>query len=684
MQLVCPIILRGWYAVDFLWGENMRSINSAVTIFLALLIPLAVAGQGKRWEAIPDSELSMRSPKVEANADAEVLFWEVRIVDDYNQRAGWKTVLNHHLRLKIFTERGREMNSKVDITYGNVSDVSERLDVKDIIARVVKPDGTAVELKNEDIFDREVVRGNGIKFKAKSFAVPSITVGSIIEYKWKEIRSGSYNYSRIELAREFPVQYVKYYIRPAMNVPIGIRLHSIKTDGQFREESPNVYSTTMTNVPSVKNEPNMPSEYRIKPWVLVYYDNDNANQSAEDYWKERGRDRYDKFKGKLKVNDEFKKAAVEAIGDAVAPEEKLRRIYDRCVRGFQNVFDDASGLTPDQLADFKPNGSLSEALKRGKGGWLDKQAVFATMAMAAGFDVRMVAASSKLEPTLDRNQANDYFIRYVMVAVKLGDDWRFFSPSSTYTPFGMIPDMVEGQFALILDGEPVWRQLPVAGPSDSVVKRTARLNLTADGGLEGDLEIAFSGHAAAAQREFLDDDADTEREEYIRDWIKGRIGDQTEVTSIEIVNLLEHQTNLIWRCKIRNPAYAEKTGKRSFVRTNIFTKVAGPKFVSAYRAYDIQFPYAWSEIDDISIVLPDGSAVESVESPEPINDKTFGTRYSAEIKLSENRREIIYKRAVSIGNDGLLSFSRDNYVSIKELFDLMHLADSRSVVLKNE
>ncbi len=662
----------------------MRFINSIITISLALLIPLAVAGQSKKWDPIPDSELSMSSPKVEANADAEVLFWEVRIVDDYYQRSGWKSVLNHHLRLKIFTERGRELNSKVDITYGNVSEVSERLSVKDIVARVIKPDGTSVELKDEDIFDREVVRGNGIKFKAKSFAVPAISVGSIIEYKWKEIRSGIYNYWRLELAREFPVQYVKYYIRPALNVPVGIRLHSIKTDGQFREESPNVYSTTMTNVLSVKTEPNMPSEYQIKPWVLVYYDNDNAYQSAEGYWKERGRDQYERYKGRLKVNNDFKKAAAEAIGDAVAPEEKLRRIYDRCVRGFQNVFDDASGLTPDQLDDFKPNGSVAEALKRGKGGWLDKQAVFATMAMAAGFEVRMIAASSRLEPTLDRNQANDYFIRYPMVAVKIGNDWRFFSPASSYTPFGMIPSMVEGQYALILDSEPVWRQLPVAGPSESVVKRTARLKLNADGDLEGDLEIAFSGHTAAAQREYLDDDSDTEREKYVRNWIKVKIGDQTEVTSIVIENLLDHESQLIWRCKIRSPAYAERTGKRSFVRTNILNKVTGPKFASAYRAYDIQFPYAWSEVDDISIVLPDGATVESVESPDPVSDKTFGTRYAAEIKLSENRREIIYKRTVSIGNDGLLSFSRDNYPSIKELFDLMHLADSRSVVIKNE
>ncbi len=653
-------------------------------IILALLLALTASGQGKKWEAIPDSEMSMKSPQVEADADAEVLFWEVRIADDYIQRSGWQSVLNHHLRLKIFTERGRELNSKVDITYGNVSDVSDRVYVKDIFARVIKPDGTSIELNENEIFDRQVVRGNGIKFKAKSFAIPSIAVGSIIEYRWKEVRSGRYNYSRIDLAREFPVQYVKYYIRPALNVPMGIRLHSINTDGHFREESKNVYSTTMTNVPAVKSEPNMPSEYRIKPWVLVYYDSDRENQSAQDYWKERGRNRYNNYKGILKVSDEFKKAAAEAIGDAVEPEEKLRRIYNRCVRGFQNVFDDASGLTLDQLKDYKPNTSVSEALKRGKGTWFDKQLVFATMAMAAGFDVRMASASSKLEPPLDRRLANDYFIRHLMVAVKMGSGWRIFDPSSAYLRFGMIPGSVEGQSALILDSEPSWMQLPAASPAESLRKRTAQLKLNADGDLEGDVKIELSGHLANVERELLDDDSQTEREKYVRDWIKSRIGDQTEVTSITIENLLDNESALIWRCRIRIPAYAERTGKRLFVRPNIFAKVSGPKFPSASRAYDIEFPFAWSESDEVSVDLADGLSVESIESPDPINDPNRGTTYSASIKLAESKRTLTYTRTASIGNGGLLSFSKYEYASIKELFDRVHTADSRSVVIKYE
>ena len=49
-------------------------------------------------------------------------------------------MLNHYVRIKIFTERGRDEHSKIDIPYlGGMK-------IKDVAARTIKPDGTIVEL----------------------------------------------------------------------------------------------------------------------------------------------------------------------------------------------------------------------------------------------------------------------------------------------------------------------------------------------------------------------------------------------------------------------------------------------------------------------------------------------------------------------------------------------------------
>src|SRR5450432_3948503 len=72
--------------------------------------PSALAG-GEEWRPVNPADLALKAPVVEPEADAEAIFWDIRIDD-----AGTSDlVLQHYIRIKIFTERGREKESKVDI-----------------------------------------------------------------------------------------------------------------------------------------------------------------------------------------------------------------------------------------------------------------------------------------------------------------------------------------------------------------------------------------------------------------------------------------------------------------------------------------------------------------------------------------------------------------------------------------
>ncbi|MDQ3322216.1 MAG: hypothetical protein M3525_07280 [Acidobacteriota bacterium] len=75
--------------------------------------PPTFAGGDDQWRAVSPAELALKTPKVEPDADAEAIFWEVRVDDS----AADKLALNHYVRVKIFTERGREKYSKFDIPF---------------------------------------------------------------------------------------------------------------------------------------------------------------------------------------------------------------------------------------------------------------------------------------------------------------------------------------------------------------------------------------------------------------------------------------------------------------------------------------------------------------------------------------------------------------------------------------
>ena len=89
-------------------------------------------------------------------------------------------VLSHYVRIKIFTERGREQQSKIEIPF--ISGIK----IKDVGARTIKPDGSITELAKTDIVEKTVVSVKGFKLRGKSFAFPAIQRGAIIEYRWRE------------------------------------------------------------------------------------------------------------------------------------------------------------------------------------------------------------------------------------------------------------------------------------------------------------------------------------------------------------------------------------------------------------------------------------------------------------------------------------------------------------------
>src|SRR5262249_37592794 len=159
------------------------------------------------WQQVTPAELQMKTPKVEADADAEALLWEVYVSDE-DSGGSLQTVLHHYLRIKIFNQRGVEAFTKIDIQFCKGEGVGFNIRIRDIAARTTKPDGSIVELKPSDIFDRDVVKGSGVKLKAKSFAMPGIEPGAVIEYRWKEIRGAVTYHQRLQFAMDIPVEQV--------------------------------------------------------------------------------------------------------------------------------------------------------------------------------------------------------------------------------------------------------------------------------------------------------------------------------------------------------------------------------------------------------------------------------------------------------------------------------------------
>ena len=665
--------------------------SGAVVPLLALALLLAAApafARGdKDWRPVEPAELSVSAPLVEKDADAEVLFWDVRV--SYEESGGEPaTVLNHYVRIKVFNERGRESVSKVDIPAFKFR--GREVKIKDVAARTIKPGGAVVELKKEDVFERDLVKTNGLKVKAKSFAMPAVEPGAIIEYRWREVRNGIVSYERFDFSRDVPVRNVTYHIKPygeelvdASGKRVGLRAQTFQGNTTpFAKDKDGYYVTSMTNVPAFREEPRMPPEYSIRPWMLVYYTSERS-ADADKFWDAYGRRMGSAFKSMVKVNDDVRKAAAETIGDAQTPEQKLERLYAFVRAKVKRYTDDAAGLTPDQIKKIKENKSPADTLKRGVGDGKDIDLLFAAMASAAGFEVRMACASDREDILFMKDFPDDYFINPASVAVRVGEGWRLFNPGSTYVPFGMLRWQEEGQQTLIADEKaPAWISSPISAPTRSLERRTGKLKLSEEGVLEGEVRIEYTGHVAADMKEYNDDDSPAEREETLKNRLKERLP-SAELSDIKIENVSDPDKPFVYSYHIRIPDYAQRTGKRLFIQPAFFQKGLGPRFPVATRRHEVYFHYPWSEEDYVEIALPEGYALDNAESPGPISAGDI-SNYEPAAGITKDGRTLVYTRKFFFGKGGSagLLFPVKSYPALKQYFDSVNKQDEHTIALK--
>ncbi len=213
-----------------------------------------------------------------------------------------------------------------------------------------------VDLKKDSIFERLIAKTGGVKIKTTSFALPGLEPGAIVEYGWTERHEDELaNFIRLPLQREYPVQTVRYHIKPLSSpyFPYTMKAQTFHAQPTPFEKEPNGFvGVTFTNLPAVREEPDMPPENEVSGWMPIYYAPD-SNMSADKYWRANGKAEYERFKQRMKVNDDIRRKASELVQGATDDRDKLKRLFLFCRSSIKNVNDAGADLTPEQRTASK-------------------------------------------------------------------------------------------------------------------------------------------------------------------------------------------------------------------------------------------------------------------------------------------------------------------------------------------
>jgi len=641
-------------------------------VLVLLLFVAAVAQRtqsvsaGDEWQPISQEELKMTSVPEAPGAPAVYLYRQVDR-DDSNRTPHEF----NYARIKILTEEGRKY-ADVEIPF-----FKDEGNIHGIKARTIRPDGSIVNFEGK-AFDKTIVKAKGLKYLAKTFTLPDVQAGSIIEYHYAfDLNEGYVYNSHWILSEELFTKRGKFSLRPNQDFalrwswPAGLPAGTVppKNEGGYvRLES--------QNIPAFQIEDYMPPQNELKFRVDFIYSESGAEKDPDKFWKKEGKklnDRVEGFTGKRKAMEQ---AVAETVAPNDTPEAKLQKIYAK-VQKFRNTSWETEKTEQEQKREkLKEINNVEDLWKRGYGNGRQINWLFLAMARAAGFDAYSVYISSRSEYFFNPLLMNTNQLNGDVVLVKLNGKEVYCDPATAFAPFGLLSWPETAVKGLRLDKEGgSWVTTTLPPSSDSRIERKAELKLTETGSLEGKLTVTFSGLEALWRRiEERNEDA-TNRKKFLEDQVKEYIPVGIELDLTNQPDWGGSTPTLVAEFELKVPGWVSGAGRRALVPVGLFSAPEKHAFEHANRVHAIYFSYPSEKLDDVRIDLPLGWQVNSLPPVQDLDAKA--AVYS--LKVENNKGALHLTRRL---NMDLLMVEAKLYPTLRNFFQIVRTGDEQQIVLQ--
>jgi hypothetical protein len=670
----CPRVLRQIELPQVNCAMSTRrrfvfSLISSLVVFSGftnLSIPAWAVG----FQAVSSDELKMTSESKAPGAPAIILYRQV----DRDDR-GLTAHEDVYFRIKILSEEGRKY-ADVEIPYwkneGNVVGIH---------ARTIRPDGSTVDFGGK-VFDKEIVKARGVKYLAKTFTLPDVQVGGIIEYFYTTDLAEHWVFdSHWILNYELFTRNARFSLKPYSSDYSTMNLrwtwHNLPTGtGQPAEASNHVINLEVKDVPAFPVEDYMPPEDEMKARVDFIYSDESLERDPDKYWKKLGKKRNDQlesFIGKRKAMEDAASGIV-AAGDS--PDAKLQKIYAR-VQQLRNTSYEVEKTEQEQKREKeKTPGNVEEVWKKQYGNGVELTWLFLALARAAGFEAYGMWVPDRHNFFFSPQSMEGRRLDANVVDVKLNGKDAFFDPGAAFVPFGILPWSETGVQGLRLDkdgGSWLRTDLPVSAQSG--IHRTAELKLSDTGDLEGKLTVTYTGLEASERRveERLDDDA--EHKKYLEDEIKGSVPVGCEV---ELVNQPDWKSStppLVAELTIKVPGWVAGAGHRALLPVGLFSAPEKHLFDHANRIQPIYFSFPFARVDDVNIELPLGWQIGTLPAPQ----KQDGRVVTYTMQAENNKGTLHLNRTLNVD---ILMIEPKYYPALRNFFQTVRTVDEQQVILQ--
>jgi hypothetical protein len=607
------------------------------------------------------AEKAMTSVDFAPGASAVILNWH-QLVDDKN------SFRTDYFRIKILTEEGKKYG---DVEVPHLALLS---DVNHIKARTVRPDGSIAAFDGKT-FDKVVVKVGGIRLISKTFTLPDVQVGSIIEYRYDVANRGNMIYdTEFSPQRELPIIHEEISLEPYVYGSYSTFFSYRGLPGGKKPElHGSKYEVTLENIPPFEEEPFAPPVATIKPELQFWYTSGTIEPDV--FWTKEAHEWADSVEPFVGDGRAVKEAATSAMGAAATPEEKLRKLYAR-VQEIRNLSFEPE-KTEAETRKLNDNKSAQDVLRNGYGSVREINRLFVSLARAAGFDAHVVRICERDEQIIAKNIPIGRQLDGEVAVVTVDGTQRFFDPSTPYAPFGLLSwqkTSTSGLFIARKQDKAVWVDTPWPHNEAATMKRVANLRLE-DGVIRGSVLITYTGQEALRERVAMRNDDDAAAKKAIEKTLKSWFADGATVNLVDVKNLRAAELPLLISATVELPSAASLVGSRALVPLAIFAATHKNPFSSEQRKSAIYFHYAYRVDDEVTLKVPAGYAVESLPKSADIN--VGALRYNATIGKTDDGVRLVRNMTIDVEIIG-----RDKYPVLRDFFSKAAAADQEQLVLR--
>jgi hypothetical protein len=647
---------------------------ASCAVFLVLAVaeysPVTVrAGIG--FQPISPEELKMTSEPLAPGAPAIILY---RQVDrDDNAKTSHE---DNYVRIKIFTEEGRK-NADVEIPF-----VRGENDVVGVHARTIRPNGSVAEFDGK-VFERSIVKARGLRYVAKTFTLPDVQVGSIIEYFYTyDFKEYSLYESNWILSQDLFTKASKFSLRPypsSFENPFTVRWswHDLPPGTpQPAQGNDHVVRLESHNIPAFQTEDFMPPANDLKSRVDFVYTDDPNELDVDRYWKKVGK----KWNGEVDAFVGRRKAMEEVVAQIVSPndppEVKLRKIYDRVQQLRNTSFEVEKTQQEEKRAREKEPANVEEVWKRGYANGINITWLYLGLVRAAGFEAYGARVADRqhyffVPQTMDSRRLDTN-----VVLVKMNGKDTYFDPGSAFTPFGLLEWAETGVTGLRLDKDGgTWIKTTLPESSQSRTERKARLKLSETGDLQGTLTVTFIGLEGMTRRvDLLHSDA-ADRKKYLEDQVREYIPVGAEVDLTNQPDWKSSEQPLVAEFNVKIQGWVSAAGRRALLPVGIFSATEKHIFEHANREHPIYFEFPFEKTDDVIIDVPPGWQVQSLPPAKKRDQQAV--QYNLQTEKTANSIHLTRKVVVNI-----LLLEAKYYPTLRDFFETVRTGDEAQVVLQ--